>query len=150
MHDLQPCSWAFQLCILVIYGELISSSYLKLKPPPTNKPPTLLNPPPPRNGPEINNPPGGINRGFTVIIQIRDKEKRERHQHKESIRKAQAWRALNGMTKIWKSNMSKDLKIRFFIATIESILLYGCESWALSKAQEKLLDGILRGYKVRY
>ena len=58
-----------------------------------------------------------------------------------SIRKAQAWRALNGMTKIWKSNMSKDLKIRFFIATIESILLYGCESWALSKAQEKSLDG---------
>ena len=37
--------------------------------------------------------------------------------------------------------MSKDLKIRFFIATIESILLYGCESWALSKAQEKSLDG---------
>ena len=58
-----------------------------------------------------------------------------------SIRKAQAWRALNGMTKIWKSNMIKDLKIRFFIATIESILLYGCESWALSKAQEKSLDG---------
>ncbi|XP_073238052.1 uncharacterized protein [Porites lutea] len=29
----------------------------------------------------------------------------------------------------------------FFIATIESILLYGCESWALSKAQEKSLDG---------
>ena len=33
-----------------------------------------------------------------------------------SIRKAQAWRALNGMMKIWKSNMSKDLKIRFFIS----------------------------------
>ena len=54
-----------------------------------------------------------------------------------SIRKAQAWRALNGMTKIWKSNTSNNLKIRFFIATIESILLYGCESWA----QEKSLDG---------
>ena len=47
----------------------------------------------------------------------------------------------NGMSKIWKSNVSKDLKIRFFIATIESILLYGCESWALSKVQEKSLDG---------
>ena len=58
-----------------------------------------------------------------------------------AVRKAQAWRALNGMTKIWKSNMSKDLKIRFFTATIESILLYGCESWALSKEQEKSLDG---------
>ena len=45
------------------------------------------------------------------------------------------------MTKIWKFNMSKDLKIRFFIATNASILLYGCDSWALSKAQEKSLDG---------
>ena len=37
--------------------------------------------------------------------------------------------------------MSKDLIFGFFIATIESILLYGCESRALSKAQEKSLDG---------
>ena len=41
----------------------------------------------------------------------------------------------------WKSIMSKDLIFRFFIATIESILLYGCESRALSKGQEKSLDG---------
>ena len=58
-----------------------------------------------------------------------------------AVRKAQAWRALNGMTKIWKSNMSKDLKIRFFTATIESILLYGYESCTLSNAQEKSLNG---------
>ena len=45
------------------------------------------------------------------------------------------------MTKIWNSNMSRDLKIRFFIATIESILLYGCESWTMSESQEKSLDG---------
>ena len=59
-----------------------------------------------------------------------------------SVRKAQAWRALNGMAKIWKSSMSRDLKMRFFIATIESILLYGCESWTLSEAQEKVLSGL--------
>ena len=41
----------------------------------------------------------------------------------------------------WKSIMSKDLIFRFFIATIESILLYGCESRALSKGQEKSLNG---------
>ena len=58
-----------------------------------------------------------------------------------SVRKAQAWRALNGMAKIWKSSMSRDLKMRFFIATIESILLCGCESWTLSEAQEKALNG---------
>ena len=56
-----------------------------------------------------------------------------------SITKAQAWRALNGMMEIWKSNVSKDLKIRLFIASIESILLYGCETWALLKAQETSL-----------
>ncbi len=37
--------------------------------------------------------------------------------------------------------MSKDLKLRFFIATIESILLYGCESWTLTEALEKSLYG---------
>ena len=39
------------------------------------------------------------------------------------IRKALAWKALNGMHKIWSSNMSRNLKTRLFIATIESILL---------------------------
>ena len=58
-----------------------------------------------------------------------------------AIRKAQAWKALNGMSRIWKSNMKQDLKKRFFIATVESILLYGCESWTLSAAQEKSLNG---------
>ena len=57
------------------------------------------------------------------------------------IRKAQAWKSLNGMQKIWNSKMSRNLKIRLFVATIESILLYGCESWTLTEAQERALDG---------
>ena len=44
-----------------------------------------------------------------------------------AVRKALAWRALNDMNKIWKSSMNTNLKKRFFIATVESILLYGCE-----------------------
>ena len=56
-------------------------------------------------------------------------------------RKALAWRALNDMSKIWKSNLNKSLKTRFFVATVESILLYGCESWALTATMEKSLDG---------
>ena len=32
-----------------------------------NKPPVSIKPPPPSNGLEINKPPGGLNRGFTVI-----------------------------------------------------------------------------------
>jgi hypothetical protein len=57
------------------------------------------------------------------------------------VRKAQAWKALHDMSRIWKSSMDRDLKIRFFIATIESILLYGCESWTLTETQEKSLNG---------
>ena len=58
-----------------------------------------------------------------------------------AARKASAWRALNDMNKIWKSSMSPDLKKRFFIATVESILLYGCESWTLTETTEKSLSG---------
>ena len=58
-----------------------------------------------------------------------------------SIRKALAWQALNKMNTIWKSDMSRDLKLRFFIATIESILLYGCETWTLNETLEKQLNG---------
>ena len=58
-----------------------------------------------------------------------------------SIRKAQAWRALNTMSTIWKSNMDPEVKKKFFIAAIESILLYGCEAWTLTQSQEKSLDG---------
>ena len=49
---------------------------------------------------------------------------------------------LRRIRRIRESHLAeKKMKIRFFIATIESIFLYGCESWALSKAQEKSLDG---------
>ena len=58
-----------------------------------------------------------------------------------SVRKPLAWRALNSMSSIWKSRMRSDLKRRFFVATVESILLYGCESWALNEAMERSLDG---------
>ena len=57
------------------------------------------------------------------------------------IRKAKAWRALNDMSKIWNSSMDCEVKKKFFIATVESILLYGCEAWTLTTAQEKSLDG---------
>ena len=52
------------------------------------------------------------------------------------IRKALAWKALNDMARIWKSNMNIELKRKFFVATVESILLYGCEAWTLTSAIE--------------
>ena len=40
---------------------------------------------------------------------------------------------------IWKSKISKSLKIRLLIAACESVLLYGSETWTLTKAQKKSL-----------
>ena len=58
-----------------------------------------------------------------------------------NVRKSLAWKALNDMEKIWKSAMNPELKKRFFVATVESILLYGCESWALTDTMERSLSG---------
>ena len=41
------------------------------------------------------------------------------------VRKA---KALNDMSKIWTSDISRPVKARFFFATVESILLYGSET----------------------
>ena len=45
------------------------------------------------------------------------------------------------MTSVWKSNLPRHIKISFFSATVESVLLYGCECWTLTKALQKSLDG---------
>ena len=42
-----------------------------------------------------------------------------------NVRKALAWKACNKMHSLWKSNLSTNLKISFFRAAVESILLYG-------------------------
>ena len=52
------CSWAYPLCILVFYGELVKPSSLnQISPTPLNKTPALLNSP--SNVFEIDNHPGG-------------------------------------------------------------------------------------------
>ena len=62
-------------------------------------------------------------------------------EHDFNIRKAQAWKACNGMDKIWKSNLPKTLKIKLFTATVESLLVYGAETWTLTAKFKKALDG---------
>ena len=52
-----------------------------------------------------------------------------------------AWSACNDMHKIWSSQLSNNLKVKIFRATIEPILLYGSETWTLSRKLEKRLDG---------
>lgn len=57
------------------------------------------------------------------------------------VRKAQAWKALNKLHNIWKSNVHRKIKLKVFCALVESILLYGCESWTLDVKLTKQLDG---------
>ena len=54
---------------------------------------------------------------------------------------ALAWTSANKLQKFWKSSLSKKFKIDIFRATVESVLLYGCETWTLTKELEKKLDG---------
>ena len=45
------------------------------------------------------------------------------------------------MDNIWKSQLSRTIKLLLFLATVVSILLYGSETWSLTVAEEKRLDG---------
>ncbi|KAJ8381294.1 hypothetical protein SKAU_G00020720 [Synaphobranchus kaupii] len=57
------------------------------------------------------------------------------------VRKALAWRALNGMASVWSSSLPRRIKLSFFYATVESVLLYGSECWTLKPTLQKSLDG---------
>ena len=54
-------------------------------------------------------------------------------------RKAMAWRACNKLNKIWKSRILRHINIKLFQATVESVLLYGCELWTITKKIGKAL-----------
>ena len=57
-------------------------------------------------------------------------------------RKALAWSATNKLGRIWKSSITRELKIKFFRACVEGILLYNSETWTITKAMEIKLDGL--------
>ena len=59
-------------------------------------------------------------------------------------RLAKAWIAIDKLLVIWKSNLTDKIKCSFFLATVVSILLYGCTTWMLTKRMEKKLDGNYR------
>ena len=48
-------------------------------------------------------------------------------------RKGQAWSACNKLHRIWQSDISTATKINLFKACVESILLYGAETWTMNK-----------------
>ena len=49
-------------------------------------------------------------------------------QHDVKARKAQAWMACHKLKKSWKSLMSREIKIRLFLVTVKSVLLYNSET----------------------
>ena len=52
-----------------------------------------------------------------------------------------AWTSIDGLSVIWKSDLTDKIKRSFFQAAFVSILLYGCTTWTLTKRMEKKLDG---------
>ena len=58
-----------------------------------------------------------------------------------AVRKARAWTACHKLKKIWTSKMRRNLKERLFISTVESVLLYGSETWTITKQFEKRING---------
>ena len=62
-------------------------------------------------------------------------------EHGFEIRKAMAWSACNKLKLIWSSNLTRNLKIRLFRATVESVLLYNSETWTINKSLQRKIDG---------
>ena len=58
-----------------------------------------------------------------------------------NTRLAKAWRDINRLSVIWKSDLTDKMKRSFFQTAVLSILLYGCIKWTLTKHMEKKLDG---------
>ena len=42
---------------------------------------------------------------------------------------------------MWKSSLNRKIKIRLFVATVETVLLYGSNTWSLTEKLTKQLDG---------
>ena len=55
-------------------------------------------------------------------------------------RLTKAWRAIDKLSIIWKSNLTDKMKRSFFQAAVVSILLYGCTTWTLTKRLERKLE----------
>ena len=56
-------------------------------------------------------------------------------------RKAEAWRACNKLKKIWKSDLSREIKTSLLGSAVESVLLYGSETWTLTEKLERQVNG---------
>ena len=62
--------------------------------------------------------------------------------HDFNARKCLAWAAVNKLDNIWKSKLTRELKVKFFRACVESILLYNSETWTITRNMEIEIDGL--------
>ena len=53
----------------------------------------------------------------------------------------QAWSTLNSLDRVWKASIKKETKLKVLKASVETILLYGSDSWSLNVALSKKFDG---------
>ena len=58
------------------------------------------------------------------------------------VRRALAWVAAHKLKSIWTSSFSNRLKINLMTAVVESILLYGSETWTFTKELTSRVDGV--------
>ena len=42
---------------------------------------------------------------------------------------------------VWRSNISRELKLKLFCATVEAVFLYGSECWTVNASLQKSPDG---------
>jgi hypothetical protein len=57
------------------------------------------------------------------------------------VRRSLAWQAAKDMGRLWHMDFSRKTRLRIFHSVIESILLYGSETWTLTKQMTLRLDG---------
>ena len=59
-----------------------------------------------------------------------------------NTRQARAWDIAHKLKPLWTSNMPRKTKVGVLTAAVESVLMYGSESWTLTKALTSRLDGL--------
>ena len=55
-------------------------------------------------------------------------------------RKTLAWETTLRFSRIWKSSLSRKLKLQFLKTTVETALFYGAVNWTLTRQLQRSLD----------
>ena len=59
-----------------------------------------------------------------------------------STMRARAWDIAHKLKPLWTSRMPRSTKVGVLTAAVESVLMYGSESWTLTEILTKRLDGL--------